>query len=170
METGQGDHFCTSLYDLIQFGKLRPPGINEENANYPFNPQEVNTLNKHRHSASLQNLYKLLDENKVLMQGTIHWLHGNLHRWSKCWAVVRGYGMTIYNTNREYKPVKVIPIADIQDVAEINVPESSHKYFFTVITQNKPIEFRVDNEDSLILWVAALKTSIDKANGTFTAC
>ncbi|EPY49763.1 fungal protein [Schizosaccharomyces cryophilus OY26] len=166
-ENGFPSFYCTSLYDLTQLGKLKPQGFSEQEIKDPFHTLNNNNLRKHKHSSSLQNLYKMLDENKVLMQGPIYWRHGNIHRWSKCWAVVRGNGMTIYNSNMEYKPVKLIPITEIQDVAEINIFEKSRKYIFTVITLNKPMEFRVDDEDTLILWVAALKTSLDRTTGVF---
>ncbi|EPX72067.1 uncharacterized protein SOCG_03999 [Schizosaccharomyces octosporus yFS286] len=166
-DDGFPSYYCTSLYDLTQLGKLRPQGVPQQGAKHPFHTLNNDNLRKHKHSSSLQNLYKMLDENKVLMQGPIYWRHGNIHRWSKCWAVVRGNGMTIYNSNKEYKPVKLIPITEIQDIAEVNFFEKSQKYIFIVITLNKPMEFRVDDEDTLILWVAALKTSIDRNTGVF---
>ncbi|EEB07563.1 fungal protein [Schizosaccharomyces japonicus yFS275] len=157
-----------SLYDLIKVSKQSMPPESSHARLQDIDAARMACMSGHNRSASIQNLMKLLNENKVLMQGPVHWLHGSIHHWSKSWAVVRGSGLFLYTSEDEYKPLKVISIKEIQDVAEINISPKAHKVFFTVITKLKPIEFRVHDEQSLVMWVGALKAAIDKSTGNLS--
>lgn len=112
------------------------------------------------------------DHDKVVCQSYLRRHYNSRRRGSaNQWAVLRPYGLYLYPDHKEYRPLKIVPIAEIIDASDLPsklaAPGTSHpsrkptQFKFQVVTKEKALRFSVDQETQLDDWVGALKSRLE---------
>ncbi|KAJ6102586.1 hypothetical protein N7486_005013 [Penicillium sp. IBT 16267x] len=104
----------------------------------------------------------LRDPERVICQGYLQGLRikGAVRQWKRLWLVLRSKNLAFYKDEQEYSPVKIISMAQIIDVAEIDPLSRSKKFCLQIIAEEKSYRLCASDEESLARWLGALKSII----------
>ncbi|KKA24290.1 PH domain protein [Rasamsonia emersonii CBS 393.64] len=104
-----------------------------------------------------------VDPERVICHGYLQCLrskHG-VRQWKKVWVVLRPISLALYKDDREYCAIKIIPMSQVINAAEIDPISRSKTCCLQVITEDRPIyRFCAPDEESLAKWLGALKSVI----------
>ncbi|KAK2766989.1 hypothetical protein FQN54_006306 [Arachnomyces sp. PD_36] len=101
-----------------------------------------------------------VDPERVLYNGYLHCLKskGGVRQWKKLWVVLRWKSLTFYKDESEYSALRVIPMAQIINAAEIDPMSRSKTSCLQIIVEEKTYRFCAPDEESLAKWLGSLKS------------
>lgn len=104
----------------------------------------------------------LRDPERVVCQGYLQCLRlkGGVRQWKRLWVVVRPKSLSFYKDEQEYSAVKIIPMSQVIDAAEIDPISRSKAFCFQIIAEEKPYRLCAPNEEALTKWLGSLKSII----------
>ncbi|KAK9470740.1 uncharacterized protein V1510DRAFT_422338 [Dipodascopsis tothii] len=105
-------------------------------------------------------LDQLERDTKVLHSGYLLRLVRRYSQWRRKWVVLRSKNLVLYKSEKEYQPLKVIPLDDIVDVMEIDPLSRSKRHCLQLITPEKRLRFCAASDEDLTAWLVALKAAI----------
>ncbi|KAB8225303.1 hypothetical protein BDV33DRAFT_111212 [Aspergillus novoparasiticus] len=100
------------------------------------------------------------DPERVICNGYLQCLRikGGVRQWKRLWVVLRPKSLGFYKDEQEYSAVKILPMDQVFDAAEIDPISRSKLYCLQVIAEEKSYRLCTDNEESLAKWLGSLKS------------
>ncbi|KAL4968830.1 PH domain-containing protein [Aspergillus stella-maris] len=104
----------------------------------------------------------LRDPERVVCSGYLQCLKikGGVRHWKRLWVVLRAKSLAFYKDEQEYSAVKIIPMSQIQDAAEVDPMSRSKNFCLQIIAEEKIYRLSTHDEESLTKWLGALKSII----------
>jgi hypothetical protein len=140
----------------------------------PSSQQLRPTLTTRNTSQQTQPAPEPLDPERIIRHGHLLTLHSRgpslVKSWKPHWVVLRPKSLSFYKSSDEYTPIRVIPIDQIIDAAEIDVGVSSkgRENCFQVITEEGGKSYRFcggggrEGEEEMVRWLGGLKSVLAK--------
>ncbi|KAJ5747463.1 uncharacterized protein N7511_009159 [Penicillium nucicola] len=102
----------------------------------------------------------LRDPERVACQGYLQGLRiqGTVRQWKRLWVVLRPKSLAFYKDDAEYSALKIIPMAQVFDAAEVNPLSRSKTFCMQIIAEEKTYRLCAPDEESLALWLGSLKS------------
>ncbi|GKZ65187.1 hypothetical protein AnigIFM60653_005547 [Aspergillus niger] len=102
----------------------------------------------------------LRDPERVVCNGYLQCLKikGSMRQWKRLWVVLRPKSLGFYKDEQEYSAVKVIPMAQVIDAAEVDPMSRSKHFCLQIIAEEKSYRLCAPDEESLAKWLGALKS------------
>lgn len=103
------------------------------------------------------------DLDRIICHGYLQCLRskGGVRQWKKLWVVLRPVSLALYKDEREYCAIRIIPMSQVINAAEIDPISRSKNFCLQIITEDRPIyRFCAPDEESLAKWLGALKSII----------
>ncbi|KAF4975450.1 hypothetical protein F66182_17559, partial [Fusarium sp. NRRL 66182] len=103
------------------------------------------------------------DPDRVICHGWLQCLHSKrgVRQWKKLWVVLRPVSLALYKDEREYCAIRIIPMSQVINAAEIDPISRSKNFCLQIITEDRPIyRFCAPDEESLAKWLGALKSIV----------
>ncbi|KAE8146831.1 PH domain protein [Aspergillus avenaceus] len=99
------------------------------------------------------------DPEKVICNGYLKCLRikGGVRQWKRLWVVLRPKSLGFYKDEQEYSAVKILPMDQVFDAAEIDPVSRSKLYCLQVIAEEKSYRLCADDEETLAKWLGSLK-------------
>ncbi|KAL1990855.1 hypothetical protein VTN49DRAFT_5858 [Thermomyces lanuginosus] len=146
--------------EVTEFSDLSDtPATRHQRASRADLPKRSRSAREHNPSY----LGPLSDPDKVICHGYLQCLrskHG-VRQWKKVWVVLRPVSLALYKDDREYCAIKIVPMSQVINAAEIDPISKSKNFCLQVITEDRPIyRFSAPDEESLARWLGALKSII----------
>ncbi|KAJ5312505.1 hypothetical protein PENANT_c027G04335 [Penicillium antarcticum] len=102
----------------------------------------------------------LRDPERVACQGYLQGLRiqGTVRQWKRLWVVLRPKSLAFYKDDAEYSALKIIPMAQVFDAAEVNPLSRSKTFCMQIIAEEKTYRLCAPDEESLARWLGSLKS------------
>ncbi|KAH8425326.1 PH domain-containing protein [Aspergillus melleus] len=102
----------------------------------------------------------LRDPERVICNGYLQCLRikGTMRQWKRLWVVLRPKSLGFYKDEQEYSAVKILPMSQVIDAAEIDPLSRSKHYCLQIIAEEKPFRLCAPDEESLTKWLGCLKS------------
>lgn len=109
-------------------------------------------------------LSPMIDSERIIYNGYVLLLKNNkgVRQWKRLWAVLRPHALYFYKDEHEYRLLKKIEISQVITAAETDPLSRSKTLCFQVITQTRAWRCCVDDEESLVRWLGALKSVVTR--------
>ncbi|KAL4761783.1 PH domain-containing protein [Aspergillus foveolatus] len=119
-----------------------------------------------RDSGRIHEMGSLRDPERVICSGYLQCLKikGGVRHWKRLWVVLRAKSLAFYKDEQEYSAVKIIPMAQIFDVTEVDPMSRSKNFCLQIIAEEKIYRLSTPDEESLTKWLGALKSIIVSRN------
>ncbi|KAM5473753.1 hypothetical protein MferCBS49748_000717 [Microsporum ferrugineum] len=100
------------------------------------------------------------DPEGVIFQGYLQCLKGRkgVRKWKKLWTVLRVQSLSFYKDQHEYSAVKIIPMAEVINAAEVDPLSRSKTFCFQLITEDITYRFCAYDEESVDKWLGSVKS------------
>ncbi|KAF7590891.1 hypothetical protein BBP40_002252 [Aspergillus hancockii] len=100
------------------------------------------------------------DPERVICNGYLQCLRvkGGVRQWKRLWVVLRPKSLGFYKDEQEYSAVKILPMTQVFDAAEIDPVSRSKLYCLQVIAEEKSYRLCAENEENLAKWLGSLKS------------
>lgn len=110
------------------------------------------------------------DPDRVIWQGWLWYLRSRsgVRQWKDMWGVLRGRNLILYKDESEYMAQWIVQLPVIVDVVDMDPASKSKENCFQIITEEKSYKFCAHDEESLVLFVGALKSLLAKRNRMVT--
>ncbi|PYH96321.1 PH domain protein [Aspergillus ellipticus CBS 707.79] len=104
----------------------------------------------------------LRDPERVVCNGYLQCLKikGSMRQWKRLWVVLRPKSLGFYKDDQEYSAVKVIPMAQVIDAAEVDPISRSKLFCLQIIAEEKSYRLCAPDEEALAKWLGSLKSII----------
>ncbi|ODM18000.1 hypothetical protein SI65_06788 [Aspergillus cristatus] len=104
----------------------------------------------------------LRDPERVLCNGYLQCLRtkGGVRTWKRYWVVLRPRSLGFYKNEKEYCAVKVIPMSQVIEAADVDPVSRSKNFCLQVIAEEKSYQLCTPDEESLAKWLGGLKSII----------
>lgn len=114
------------------------------------------------------------DPERVVCQGYLQGLRikGTVRQWKRLWVVLRLKSLAFYKDEAEYSAIKIIPMSQVFDAAEVDPLSKSKTFCMQIIAEEKNYRLCAPDEESLARWLGSLKSilaarkKLDAALGT----
>lgn len=102
------------------------------------------------------------DPERVVCHGYLQGLRieGSVRQWKRLWVVLRPKSLAFYKDDQEYSAIKIIPMGQVFDAAEIDPLSRSKNFCFQIITEDKSYRLCAPDEESFARWLGCLKSII----------
>ncbi|RAH40393.1 PH domain-containing protein [Aspergillus brunneoviolaceus CBS 621.78] len=102
----------------------------------------------------------LRDPERVVCNGYLQCLRikGSMRQWKRLWVVLRPSGLGFYKDEQEYSAIKIIPMSQVIDAAEIDPMSRSKNFCLQIIAEEKSYRLCTADEESLAKWLGSLKS------------
>ncbi|KAJ5874285.1 uncharacterized protein N7529_002715 [Penicillium soppii] len=102
----------------------------------------------------------LRDPERVICQGYLQGLRiqGTVRQWKRLWVVLRPKSLAFYKDDAEYSALKIIPMSQVFDAAEVDPMSRSKKFCMQIIAEEKTYRLCAPEEESLARWLGSLKS------------
>ncbi|KAL4890232.1 hypothetical protein BDV59DRAFT_195165 [Aspergillus ambiguus] len=102
----------------------------------------------------------LRDPERVVCNGYLQCLRikGGVRQWKRLWVVLRPKSLGFYKDEQEYSAIKIIPMSQVIDAAEVDPMSRSKLFCLQVIAEEKSYRFCTTDEESLAKWLGSLKS------------
>lgn len=102
----------------------------------------------------------LRDPERVICQGYLQGLRiqGTVRQWKRLWVVLRPKSLAFYKDDAEYSAIKIIPMSQVFDAAEVDPLSKSKKFCMQIIAEEKTYRLCAPEEESLARWLGSLKS------------
>ncbi|KAJ6078987.1 hypothetical protein N7467_008740 [Penicillium canescens] len=102
----------------------------------------------------------LRDPERVACQGYLQGLRiqGTVRQWKRLWVVLRPKSLAFYKDDAEYSALKIIPMSQVIDAAEVDPLSRSKTFCMQIIAEEKTYRLCAPDEESLALWLGSLKS------------
>lgn len=100
------------------------------------------------------------DPEGVIFQGYLQCLKGRkgVRKWKKLWTVLRVQSLAFYKDQHEYSAVKIIPMTEVINAAEVDPLSRSKIFCFQLITEDITYRFCAHDEESVDKWLGSVKS------------
>ncbi|KAL2011551.1 hypothetical protein VTN00DRAFT_4269 [Thermoascus crustaceus] len=114
----------------------------------------------HHDAALASELGGISDLERVVYQGYLQCLKSKrgVRQWRKLWVVLRPKGISLYKDEQEYSAVRIIPMSQVINAAEIDPMSRSKNFCLQVITDDRTYRFCAPDEEALAQWLGAMKS------------
>lgn len=104
----------------------------------------------------------LRDPERVVCQGYLQGLRikGTVRQWKRLWVVLRPKSLAFYKDEQEYSAIKIIPMNQVIDAAEVDPMSRSKTFCLQIIAEEKTYRLCAPDEESLARWLGALKSIV----------
>lgn len=118
------------------------------------------TTERKASQTSDQGAASTVDPERVLYDGYLHCLKSKrgVRQWKKLWVVLRWKSLTFYKDESEYSALRIIPMDQIINAAEIDPMSRSKTSCLQIIVEEKTYRFCAPDEESLARWLGSLKS------------
>ncbi|KAN0080483.1 hypothetical protein V8E54_003687 [Elaphomyces granulatus] len=102
------------------------------------------------------------DLERVVCQGFLQCLQSKrgVRQWKKLWIVLRPKSLGLYKDEKEYSAVKIIPMSQVINAAEIDPISRSKNFCLQIIAEERSYRFCAPDEEALARWLGALKSVV----------
>ncbi|CAG8239827.1 unnamed protein product [Penicillium salamii] len=102
----------------------------------------------------------LRDPERVICQGYLQGLRiqGTVRQWKRLWVVLRPKSLAFYKDDSEYSALKIVPMSQVFDAAEVDPMSRSKKFCMQIIAEEKTYRLCAPEEESLARWLGSLKS------------
>ncbi|KAA8652557.1 hypothetical protein EYZ11_002579 [Aspergillus tanneri] len=102
----------------------------------------------------------LRDPERVICNGYLQCLRikGTVRQWKRLWVVLRPKSLAFYKDEQEYSAVKILPMSQVIDAAEVDPMSRSKHYCLQIIAEEKSFRLCAPDEESLTKWLGSLKS------------
>ncbi|KAJ5952161.1 uncharacterized protein N7479_010574 [Penicillium vulpinum] len=102
----------------------------------------------------------LRDPERVICQGYLQGLRiqGTVRQWRRHWVVLRPKSLAFYKDEAEYAAIKLIPMSQVFDAAEVDPISRSKTFCMQIIAEEKTYRLCAPDEESLARWLGSLKS------------
>ncbi|KAG2416447.1 hypothetical protein HFD88_007662 [Aspergillus terreus] len=102
----------------------------------------------------------LRDPERVVCNGYLQCLRikGGVRQWKRLWVVLRPKSLGFYKDEQEYSAVKIIPMSQVIDAAEVDPMSRSKRFCLQIIAEEKSYRLCTTDEESLAKWLGSLKS------------
>ncbi|KAK4921036.1 hypothetical protein LTR66_016694 [Elasticomyces elasticus] len=102
----------------------------------------------------------LRDPERVICQGYLQGLRiqGTVRQWKRLWVVLRPKSLAFYKDDSEYSALKIVPMSQVFDAAEVDPMSRSKKFCMQIIAEEKTYRLCTPDEESLARWLGSLKS------------
>ncbi|KAJ5817694.1 hypothetical protein N7447_007702 [Penicillium robsamsonii] len=102
----------------------------------------------------------LRDPERVICQGYLQGLRiqGTVRQWKRLWVVLRPKSLAFYKDESEYAAIKIIPMSQVFDAAEVDPLSRSKTFCMQIIAEEKTYRLCAPEEESLARWLGSLKS------------
>ncbi|KAF9894590.1 hypothetical protein FE257_006478 [Aspergillus nanangensis] len=102
----------------------------------------------------------LRDPERVVCNGYLQCLRikGGVRQWKRLWVVLRPKSLGFYKDEQEYSAIKIIPMTQVIDAAEVDPMSRSKLFCLQIIAEEKSYRFCSTDEESLAKWLGSLKS------------
>ncbi|KAJ5120664.1 uncharacterized protein N7515_010052 [Penicillium bovifimosum] len=102
----------------------------------------------------------LRDPERVVCQGYLQGLRiqGTVRQWKRLWVVLRPKSLAFYKDEAEYSAIKIIPMSQVFDAAEVDPLSKSKTFCMQIIAEEKTYRLCAPDEESLARWLGSLKS------------
>ncbi|OOF97491.1 hypothetical protein ASPCADRAFT_514445 [Aspergillus carbonarius ITEM 5010] len=148
-----------------------PVSNNSVRLKSPSIPNQPASVHSDGHSSVPRNESGVLrDPERVVCNGYLQCLRikGSMRQWKRLWVVLRPKSLGFYKDEQacaanhvipqEYSAVKVIPMAQVIDAAEVDPMSRSKHYCLQIIAEEKSYRLCTTDEESLAKWLGSLKS------------
>ncbi|KAL2864711.1 PH domain-containing protein [Aspergillus lucknowensis] len=113
-----------------------------------------------REASKNYELAAVWDPERVVCSGYLQCLRikGGVRHWKRLWVVLRAKNLAFYKNEQEYSAVKIIPMEQILDAAEVDPISRTKKFCLQIIAEEKIYRLCTPDEESLAKWLGALKS------------
>ena len=113
-----------------------------------------------RETAKQTDLGILRDPERVICQGYLQGLRiqGTVRQWKRLWIVLRPKSLAFYKDEAEYAAIKIIPMSQVFDAAEVDPLSRSKTFCMQIIAEEKTYRLCAPDEESLARWLGSLKS------------
>ncbi|KAF7115748.1 hypothetical protein CNMCM5793_003251 [Aspergillus hiratsukae] len=107
-----------------------------------------------------QDLGILRDPERVICNGYLQCLRikGAVRQWKRLWVVLRPKSLGFYKDEQEYSAIKILPMAQVIEAAEVDPLSRSKKFCLQIIAEDKSYRLCAPDEESLAKWLGSLKS------------
>ncbi|PLN76477.1 PH domain protein [Aspergillus taichungensis] len=100
------------------------------------------------------------DPERVICNGYLQCLRikGSVRQWKRLWVVLRPKSLSFYKDDQEYSAVRIIPMEQVIDAAEIDPMSRSKQNCIQIIAEEKSYRLCTEDEESLAKWLGSLKS------------
>ncbi|KAK2824767.1 hypothetical protein FQN49_007498, partial [Arthroderma sp. PD_2] len=100
------------------------------------------------------------DPEGVIFQGYLQCLKGRkgVRKWKKLWTVLRVQNLSFYKDQHEYSAVKIIPMVEVINAAEVDPLSRSKTFCFQLITEDVTYRFCAYDEEAVDKWLGSVKS------------
>ncbi|PLB42046.1 PH domain-containing protein [Aspergillus candidus] len=100
------------------------------------------------------------DPERVICNGYLQCLRikGTVRQWKRLWVVLRPKSLSFYKDDQEYSAVRIIPMEQVIDAAEIDPVSRSKQNCIQIIAEEKSYRLCTEDEESLAKWLGSLKS------------
>lgn len=109
-----------------------------------------------------------IDQERVIFHGYLQCLKSKkgVRQWKKLWTVLRIQNLCFYKDENEYSAVKIIPMSQVVNAAEVDPLSRTKTFCFQIITENNVYRFCAPDEESLDKWLGSLKSVLMRLQDT----
>jgi hypothetical protein len=81
-----------------------------------------------------------------------------VRQWKRLWIVLRPKSLAFYKDEAEYAAIKIIPMSQVFDAAEVDPLSRSKTFCMQIIAEEKTYRLCAPDEESLARWLGSLKS------------
>lgn len=102
------------------------------------------------------------DPERVICHGYLQGLRieGGVRQWRRLWVVLRPKSLAFYKDDQEYSAIKIVPMPQVIDAAEIDPLSRTKNFCFQIIAEEKSYRLCAPDEESFARWLGCLKSII----------
>lgn len=102
------------------------------------------------------------DPETVICHGYLQGLRieGGVRQWRRLWVVLRPKSLAFYKDDQEYSAIRIIPMPQVIDAAEIDPLSRTKNFCFQIIAEEKSYRLCAPDEESFARWLGCLKSII----------
>ncbi|EGE05603.1 PH domain-containing protein [Trichophyton equinum CBS 127.97] len=157
---------CSEFSDAAGQSSRSQPALNRKSCSHGDNQQPPQQQQQQQHSlrrlASGQSeaAPSQPDPEGVIFQGYLQCLKGRkgVRKWKKLWTVLRVQSLSFYKDQHEYSTVKIIPMTEVINAAEVDPLSRSKIFCFQLITEDVTYRFCAYDEESVDKWLGSVKS------------
>lgn len=87
-----------------------------------------------------------------------------VRQWNKYWVVLRAEKLALYKNDQEYSAIRIIPLDQVVDAADIDPISRSKVFCFQLITEGATYRFCAPDEEALDHWLGSLKSVLTRVH------
>lgn len=103
---------------------------------------------------------------RVIFNGYLSCLKSKkgVRQWKRFWVVLRAEKLALYKNEQEYSAIKIIPLDQVIDAADVDPISRSKVFCFQLITEDATYRFCAPDEEALDHWLGSIKSVLTRVH------